>query len=79
MAALIGKPINGSGQTMVLHIPNTRVSPTKPYQNWSLVCFGNKRHYRKDGSCAHTEAVIARLSLWYRSRTHLEPFGGKAQ
>jgi hypothetical protein len=77
MAFLIGNPIGGSTKTAVLWIPNIKESPRKPYQNWSLVCFGAMRHYRKDGSCAHTAAVIDRLTPWYRSRTHLTPFGDK--
>jgi hypothetical protein len=76
MAIMLGKPMNGSGNTLVLHVPDTR-DARKPYQRWSLVCFGNKRHYRKDGTCGHTEALLSQLRPWYRSRTHLTPFGAK--
>jgi hypothetical protein len=41
----------------------------------SLVCFGRKRHYRKDGSCKHTEALLSRMRPWHRARTDLTLFG----
>lgn len=46
---------------------------------YSLVCFGRKRHYRKDGSCKHTEALIAQLTPDCVARTKLKGFGGKEQ
>jgi hypothetical protein len=51
----------------------------KPRSRWLHVCcIGQKRHYRKDGSCKHTEAVIANVKPEFRSRVALKPFGGKA-
>ena len=46
-------------------------------QRWELVCFGAKGHYRKDGTCRHTEAVLASLRPWYRSRTHVWLWGNR--
>ena len=43
-----------------------------------LCCFGPKRHYRKDGTCKHTEDVLAHMSPWHRARTKVDGFGGKA-
>lgn len=40
-----------------------------------LICFGRKRHYRKDGTCKHTEAVVERIKPWYRSRLTIHRFG----
>jgi len=34
----------------------------------TVVCFGSKRHYRKDGSCKHTEFLLAHMKPWYKSR-----------
>jgi hypothetical protein len=46
-------------------------------QHWQLVCFGSKAHYRKDGTCKHTESVLAGMKPWHRSRTTVCPCGGK--
>lgn len=27
----------------------------------SLICFGPKRHYRVDGSCKHTDQIMAQI------------------
>jgi hypothetical protein len=40
-----------------------------------VVCFGRKRHYRKDGSCKHTEALLTDMKPAYRQRALLHPFG----
>lgn len=50
-----------------------------PHANhWELVCFGARRHYRKDGSCKHTEDIRARIaSDWHRARTRVVPFGNR--
>ena len=42
----------------------------------ALACFGRKRHYRKDGSCKHTDALLSKMRPWHRARTDLTPFGG---
>jgi hypothetical protein len=44
---------------------------------FEVVCFGAKRHYRKDGTCKHAEAVIARVKPRYARRAKIVPFGGK--
>lgn len=41
-----------------------------------IVCFGSKRHYRKDGSCKHTQALVEQLRPGYRQRVELHGFGG---
>jgi hypothetical protein len=45
---------------------------------YRLCCIGRKRHYRKDGSCKHTEDLLARMNPWHRARTILDGFGGKS-
>jgi hypothetical protein len=42
-----------------------------------LVCFGRKRHYRQDGTCVHTDEVLARVKPKVRYRVKIDPFGGK--
>lgn len=50
----------------------------RPGQRWySLCCIGRKRHYRKDGSCAHVDTVLARVKPRKRKLVKIEPFGGK--
>ena len=41
----------------------------------SLACFGKKRHYHKNGSCSHVEAMLREMKPWWRSRTTVLPFG----
>jgi len=41
-----------------------------------LVCFGRKRHYRKDGMCKHLEALLAQTRPWHRARTRVTLWGG---
>lgn len=40
-----------------------------------LVCFGAKRHYRKDGSCKHTAGLLAVMKPWHRARTRVSLWG----
>ena len=43
---------------------------------YEVACFGPKSHYRKDGTCRHTDALLAALkSDWHRRRTRVVPFG----
>jgi hypothetical protein len=42
-----------------------------------VVCFGPRKHYRKDGTCKETDEVLAKMKPWYRSRAKVEPWGGK--
>lgn len=42
-----------------------------------LCCFGRKHHYRKDGTCRHTEDVLASIKPWHRARVVVDGFGGK--
>ena len=44
---------------------------------YKLVCVGRKRHYRKDGSCKHTAALLETIGPWRRSRTEVALNGGK--
>jgi hypothetical protein len=74
MAMLVGS----NPKSLVLYLseytPERKKRPTR-----TLICFGPKRHYRKDGSCKHTDAVMDALkSEWHRTRTHIVPFGEAA-
>lgn len=78
MGIMIGPPVTRTGKTtmggktLVLFVP----AGERPYRRWGLFCAGPKRHYQKDGHCAHTKAVIDCMrSDWHRSRTWLTPFG----
>lgn len=42
-----------------------------------VVCFGPRKHYRKDGTCIDTDELLARMKPWYRSRAKIDPWGGK--
>ncbi len=44
-------------------------------RTYRLVCIGRKAHYRKDGSCKHTEEVLANIKPGVRVR--IDGFGGK--
>ncbi len=44
---------------------------------FDVVCFGSKRHYRKDGSCMHVEAIVHSFPSRYIDRVYLSPSGGK--
>lgn len=47
-------------------------------QRWyHLACFGGKRHYRKDGSCKHTDDALARVKPKFKPLVKVQPFGGK--
>lgn len=47
-----------------------------PGQRWyHLACFGLKSHYRKDGSCEHTEAFFDHLTEHGKRVTKVQPFG----
>ena len=64
----------GDGNELILLV---RKSPRR--KRLTLCCIGRKRHYRKDGSCRHTEAIIRSLiKPKYRALIDVEPFGGKA-
>lgn len=64
------KPSHGKTKALLMHV---RV----PGQRWwHAVCFGNKRHYRRDGSCVHTEALTARLTPYGKAVTKIQPWGG---
>lgn len=50
----------------------------RPRSKWfSLCCIGRKRHYRKDGSCKHTEEILANVKPEIRPRVKVRPFGGR--
>lgn len=44
-------------------------------RSYSLVCCGPKKHYRVDGSCKHTVAVLA--SVKPPARVDVDGWGGK--
>lgn len=51
-----------------------------PRQRWyHLICFGRKRHYRKDGSCRHTDAALVRVKPELKPLVKVQGFGGKAR
>jgi hypothetical protein len=43
----------------------------------SVVCFGPKKHYRKDGMCRDVDEILARMKPWYRSRARVDRWGGE--
>ena len=46
-------------------------------RRYTVVCFGRKRHYRKDGSCKHTDQVQA-LAAQAGERVKVDGWGGRA-
>lgn len=48
-------------------------------RQYTLVCFGAQRHYRKDGSCRHTDEAIANLKPEMVGKVTVDGFGGKNQ
>jgi hypothetical protein len=47
-------------------------------QRWyALMCIGRKRHYRKDGTCPHTDAILKRVRPKFRKLVKVDPWGGK--
>lgn len=42
-----------------------------------LICFGRKRHYRKDGTCKHTDDVLNMTKPEIRPRVKVDGWGGK--
>jgi hypothetical protein len=40
-----------------------------------VVCFGRRAHYRKDGTCKHTDEVMAKLKPGISAR--VDGWGGK--
>lgn len=83
MAVYIGKPSppSSKSKTLILLLPLGSPNPnSKPTRKWHLACFGNKRHYHKDGTCAHTDGIISAMNRdWYRQRTQFLPFGDNAR
>ena len=50
----------------------------KPRSKWYILCcFGRKRHYRKDGSCKHTDVILTDVKPEFRVRVKIDPWGGK--
>ena len=51
----------------------------RPGQRWySLCCIGRKRHYRKDGTCKHTENILSHyVKPKARKLVKVDPWGGK--
>lgn len=44
---------------------------------YALACFGRRRHYRKDGTCAHTDDVLARVKPELLRLVKVNGWGGK--
>lgn len=54
---LVGKPTGSYKHSTII------VVLRKPRSKWwTIVCFGQKGHYRKDGSCVHTDEVLECLN-----------------
>lgn len=51
----------------------------RPYRSkyYRVVCIGPKRHYRENGSCGHTDWLLALVKPEMVDRVKLDPFGGK--
>ena len=69
--------IIGDRKELVMLLPK-RNKNGKNSGYYTVFCAGAKRHYRKDGSCKHTQGVIQAAKPNYRKRISLVPFGGKA-
>ena len=80
MAVYVMDSIKRSRKVIFMCLPNLKGGkkiPGDPKLH-VLICIGNKRHYAKDGSCAHTAAYLTAMkSDWHRKRTKIEPFGGQ--
>lgn len=73
---LVGKPSNPRyKQGTIVMLTRRRRSKW-----WKAVCFGQKTHYRKDGTCVHTDDLLASLNpeLVPVDRVRVEGFGGEA-
>jgi len=68
---LIGNATPGSKTRTIVAIMRTK----RHSKYFKVACFGSKRHYRKDGSCVHTDATLAQVKPEYRYRVRLAPFG----
>lgn len=44
-----------------------------------LFCLGDKKHYRKDGTCKHTDAALRNLKSEYKKRVIVKGFGNKVE
>ena len=67
----------GDKKELVMLLPK-RDKNGKRSGYWSLACFGTKRHYRRDGSCKHTQGLIDTANPRYQSRIRVDPFGGNS-
>lgn len=66
------------GQTMIaIGDKKELILLLKKGRGFALACFGTKKHYRKDGSCKHTDDMLSRMKPWHRARTKLDGFGGR--
>lgn len=78
-----GGAAQGEGGSLMLAVTDEKgllLLIRKPgSRRYYLACFGSKRHYRKDGTCKHTEATLAHMKAWHAARTTVEPFGGKTK
>jgi hypothetical protein len=69
----VGGPVNGSGSVIIMAGQKYR------HRKIDIICVGNKRHYRKDGSCAHTDQFIDSMLPEFKPKARVVPFGGKAE
>lgn len=73
---VIGKPSSPRYKTSTI-VMLTRKHRSKWFK---VICFGQKTHYRKDGTCVHTDELVAALNpeLAPLERVRVEGFGGEA-
>jgi hypothetical protein len=44
---------------------------------YRLACFGRRAHYRVDGTCKHTDELLASVKPELRHRVKVDGWGGK--
>jgi len=74
MAILTGR--DGKGRSLILLLER-HDKRNRRTGRFDVVCFGSKRHYRKDGSCMHVEGLTSSVQPRYQGRVYLNPNGGK--
>ncbi len=76
MTFLIGEQPRSKSKSLILLMDMRRFVTPNRRQGWSVSCFGNKGHYRKDGSCPHVQGIWENLkSDWHRARLWYLPYG----
>lgn len=71
---LVGTPPKGCKASTVILIGRRYRSKW-----WTVVCFGQKSHYRADGACEHTDAVLANLNTDVVPRERIRVLDGRKE